>query len=450
MPPSTDLDTRAIESSLQQIVGGDHVSADVDEYSVDGLRPELAVSPGTVDELSRVLGLLSETNLAAAPWGGGTRMALGNRPGRLGAAIDLTRLDRVVMHNPADLTVTVEAGITIGRLQARLADHGQFLAVDPPLPDRATVGGTLAAGLSGPLKWHYGAPRDLVIGMKVVQADGTVTKSGGSVVKNVSGYDMTRLHVGGLGTLGVIAEVSFKLIPLPKEQATLIAAYPDSAAAVGAALSIFHGGAVPLALTSLDPSSLRRLAAADLGRGYIVAARVGGRPRTLERQLRDCSGLLRDAGASSVDTLGEERASALWRAVADFGLSEDARAAIMYRATVLPDRVPRLAQSLDRLPAAEGGEQAVVAHPANGTVTVCLFEAGSGDLRERASSALRGAIDAVRSLDGRLLIEACYPEAKEPFDVWDDPGESISIMRRMKQQYDPHGILNPGRYVGRL
>ncbi len=180
---------------MEAAVGAQHVSDDTARYSIDGLRPEFAVLPGTVEELSKTLASASQHELAVAPWGGGTRIGLGNALNRLDAVVDLSRMGQMTQHNPADLTCTVEAGIPVATLQKTLAKHGQFLPVDPPLPGRATIGGTLAVGTGGPLKWQFGSIRDLIIGMKVVQADGTVVKSGGQVVKNVSGYDMARIHV---------------------------------------------------------------------------------------------------------------------------------------------------------------------------------------------------------------------------------------------------------------
>ena len=161
------------------------------------------------------MSIATEHGLSVSPLGGRTRTGLGNPPELLHLAIETTGLDQVLAHNAADLTATVEAGITVSRLQTVLAEHGQFLAIDPPLPDRATIGGTLAVGWSGPMTWQNWSPRDIGIGMRTVMADGTITKSGGQVVKNVSGYDMARMHIGALGTLGIIAEVSFKLTPLP-------------------------------------------------------------------------------------------------------------------------------------------------------------------------------------------------------------------------------------------
>ncbi|MDA1189593.1 MAG: FAD-binding oxidoreductase, partial [Chloroflexi bacterium] len=143
------------------------------DYAIDGMTPNNVVKPASVEELQQTLKDLSNEGLTAIPWGGGTRIALGNTPKTFDTALDLTGLDNVIAHNPGDLTVTVEAGLTMAKLGTLLAEHGQFLAIDPPLPDRATVGGTLAIGTAGPLKWQYGNPRDLVIGMSVVQSDGT-------------------------------------------------------------------------------------------------------------------------------------------------------------------------------------------------------------------------------------------------------------------------------------
>ena len=214
-----------VRQAFADAVDAENLTLDVDGYSVDGLAPSLIVRPSDIHQLSRAMAVAVDHRLAVAPRGGGTRIEVGSPPDRLDAVVEVSRLDDVIEHNPADLTVTTQAGITISSLRRVLEKKAQFLAIDPPLPDRATIGGTLASGADGPLRWHYGHPRDSVIGMRVVQADGTITKSGGQVVKNVSGYDMSRLHVGGLGTLGVIAEVSFKLTPLPQRQATLLGGF---------------------------------------------------------------------------------------------------------------------------------------------------------------------------------------------------------------------------------
>ena len=149
-------------------------------------------------------------------------MNLGNQINAIDLMISMSNLDNILNHNPADLTVRVQSGITIEKFSELLSQHNQFVPIDPPLPNIATIGGTLAVGFTGPLKWMGGNLRDTVIGMTIVESDGTIVKTGGNVVKNVTGYEMSKLHIGGLGTLGIIAEVAFKISPLPHHETTIL------------------------------------------------------------------------------------------------------------------------------------------------------------------------------------------------------------------------------------
>ena len=288
------------------------------DHEIDGLTPRVAAVPEDGDALARVLGLASSAGKAVSPRGGGTQTALGNRPERLDLVVDTSRLDGIT-HYPGDLTATVQAGVTMGALQARLGEHGQFLAIDAPLPHRATVGGALATGIGGPARWQNGSPRDTVIGMAVAQSNGRVARTGGRVVKNVSGYDMARLHVGGLGTLGVIVEASFKLTPLPARSATVLATFDSARRALEAALGVFAGGVAPLALTVFDRSTVERL---DVGLpaspGYL-AIMLGGRPLTLDRLIRECRSECGRHAPGGVEVLDETVVGGLWRRLADFG-----------------------------------------------------------------------------------------------------------------------------------
>ena len=419
-----------------------------DYYAVDGVSPETLLRPGDIRELGSFLAYLSGQSLATVPWGGGTRMTLGNPVRRLDAVVDLSDMNNVVAHNPGDLTLTVEAGITLEKLQATLTPHGQFLALDAPVPHRATVGGTLASGASGLLRWQYGNARDLVIGMKVAMANGAVVKSGGEVVKNVSGYDMARLHLGGLGTLGIIGEVSFKLTPLPRQERTLVATFASMENCIGAGVDIFQSHATPLSLTAFDASVNRRSWALDADASCYVGVRLGGRPRSLERQLRDCAELCREAGAVEVDTIEGDAAARFWRKLADFGWDEETAPLVAARTSVLPTALEPL---LDRLatPRLEGSElPSVVAQPGYGGLSMFWFEEERVQRGETVVSAVTDARAAVHAAGGRLVIERCPPTVKAALDVWDEVGESISVMRRMKEQYDPGSILNPGRFAG--
>ena len=370
-------------------------------------------------------------------------MAMGNRVRHLDVIADMTEMNSVVEHNSADLTLIVQAGITLSALRNALMEDRQILPLDAPLPNRATIGGTLAAGVSGPLKWQYGSARDLVIGMKAVQADGRHVKSGGNVVKNVSGYDMARLHVGGLGTLGVITEVSFKLTPMPRQESTLLAQFNTVADCMSAALSIFNSGVMPIALTAFNHAAATRMAMDDYADGasssaYTLAVRLGSRPRTLRRMESEALSVIeRRAQVAHAESIGAE-SSALWATLADFGHADGEEPALSARIAVLPTDVAGAMDSLERL-----GDAAISVHPGYGMINVHWFDTNA-DL----TAYVQNARQAIHELGGSLIVERAPLAVKDGIDVWDYTGASIEVMRRLKAQYDGNGILNPNRFTG--
>ena len=424
------------------------VSEETSGHGIEGLTARAVAYPVSLPELGLVISAANRHGWAVAPWGGGTRTPLGNAPQRLDLVVDLSGLDRVVEHSPADLTATVQAGVTLAKLQEVLRVHGQFLALDPALPSRATVGGTLATAVSGPTKWQYGNPRDVVIGMKVVQADGIVTKSGGQVVKNVSGYDMARLHIGGLGTLGIIAEASFKLTPLPAGEATVLASFGNTRDCLGAALGIFHSEVMPLALTALRSAATARMRASGLAGDRLLAVRLGGRPLTLERLVRQCRSICEEIGATQVDVLQEESATGLWRGLADYGWDVQTTPLIGARAHTQPSAVEDLVETVERSPSPMGLDPEIVSNPAHGTVLINWYANGDSVSADSAVDAIGEVREVAHRAGGHMVIERCPPDIKSRLDVWDDIGGAVTIMRGLKEQYDPKKVLNPGRYVG--
>lgn len=418
-------------------VGADIVSAGSASDAIDGIQPEAVVLPRNVYELGRLLALANREGMAVAPRGGDTQLGLGNRLQRLDVIVDMSEMNRVVQHNAADLTLVVESGITLASLRETLAAEGQFLALDAPLPERATIGGTLATGVSGPMKWQYGSARDLVIGMKVAQADGRITQSGGQVVKNVSGYDMARLHVGGLGTLGIITEVSFKLTPMPRHEATLLSQFDSVGDCLDAALGIFNSGVMPIALTAFNRRVADRALPEDEVNGeFALAVRLGGRPRTLRRMENEAFFVIRER-TDRVDRL-EDEAAKLWSELADFGHSTGDEAVVSSRVAALPNRLDKAIEAL-----ASQGSAAIVAQPGYGMMNAHWFEP-EADMSE----SIRGARQAMHEIGGSLIVERAPLEVKDTLDVWDYTGESLEVMRNLKAQYDPNGILNPNRFTG--
>ncbi|MBI4498784.1 MAG: FAD-binding oxidoreductase [Chloroflexi bacterium] len=446
-----------VPPALADLLGPDHVLAGeaAADFAVDGCRPALAAFPGTPEEVAAVLALAEREGLAVVPWGGGTGQGLGNPPERYDLALSLARLDRVLDYQPADLTVTVEAGIPLGRLQERLAEHGQFLPLDPPHGDRATVGGILARAATGPRRLRYGAPRDLLIGIRVAHPDGTLSRAGGKVVKNVAGYDLNKLYTGSLGTLGVIMAATFKVLPRPARVGTAVAIFPSLEAACRAARSFLDVPARPLALDVLNPPALRRLAdqaglEVRTPEGYAVVAEFGGVPAAVERQLLDFSDHMDEGGWDlrqvSVDVAPADR---LHQALADLGWDVPDPAGFALRASVVPTAIPDVVQAWEEQGRQVGRRPLVRAHSGVGVVQSFWGIIGS-EPPSFAAGLVARLREAVAGLGGSLLVAACPPEVKALVDVWGPVPESFPLMQRIKAEFDPRRTLNPGRFLGRL
>ncbi|MDE3078068.1 MAG: FAD-binding oxidoreductase, partial [Chloroflexota bacterium] len=309
-------------------------------YAVDGIAPRVAAYPKTAEQVAAIVQVAAGQKWAVAPRGGGTLMELGGIPRAVDVVVCTTDMNQIVEYEPADLTCTVQAGMRLSDLQARLSEHCQFLALDPPLPERATIGGIVAANGSGPLRLRYGTCRDLLIGIRVVNPDGNITKGGGKVVKNVSGYDMCKLYTNSLGTIGIIVEATFKLWPLPALESTVVASYPTLEKAYATARQV-HRSALPVrACELLTP-------AASDGRGYLVAVWVGGERAALERQNEElaslCSAGYAPKTKRSIELMDGERMQAFWRRVESFGRDG---AATIAKISVLPSRTGELLAQL--------------------------------------------------------------------------------------------------------
>ncbi len=434
------------QTVLQELAGGS-VTEPLSDHVIDGLTPEAVFAPDTIEALCAALATCNGERLSVSPVGGLTRTRIGKIPARYDVAINTSRFNNLVSHNRADLTATVEAGITVSSLQASLAEHGQFVAIDPPLPDQATVGGTLALGNSGPLRWQGWGLRDIVIGMKVASPSGDLTKSGGQVVKNVSGYDMSRLHIGGLGTLGVVAEASFKLTPLPAGQATILASFRRPADAFEAGMSVFHGRGSPLALTLLSPVAAQKLNLIRKG-SHHLAVRLHGRPRTLERMVDETTAACGRHDTLQLDRLDGAEHDRTWRAVADFGWDESTRPAASVRISLPPATAGEVLASLESAAAARGLMPAIVTHVPSGAVLVHLYCPGTSINLGALAQVIADARKLTRQRRGTAVLEQAPVEAKQSIDVWDVGGEAMAVMRRLKDLYDPNCTLNPGRFVG--
>lgn len=441
-----------LAKTLESIVGVEHLLADGETrwYAVDGRIPTVVVSPGTVEEVSAVLAACNTVDAAVVPWGGGAHMGLGGLPKRVDVVLALGRMNQVLDHEPGDMTSTVQAGMALNHFQSQLGRYGQFLGLDPPGGSRATIGGILAVNASGPRRLRYGTARDLLIGLRVVHADGTVTKGGAKVVKNVTGYDMNKLYVGSLGTLGVIVEATFRLYPIPPAERTWVASFPTALKAGEAIAGILGSPIVPSAVELLNDTAAVTVGAQSgvtpgLG-GVLLAVSVASVPEAVEAQIQTVRGMMREAGDGLVlDGQAHER---FWAAVRDLDPGDGAL--MVLKASVLPARVAEAMEHGERLAAKRGLRVAIVSEAGTGVLRYSFRADDGADRVVR----LAGVVDPLRAFTagakGSLVVLQAPPEAKATVDVWGPIGQSFVVMQRLKEQFDPGRILNPGRFVGGL
>jgi glycolate oxidase FAD binding subunit len=412
------LDLVSFEDRLRRDVPPAALLSSPSEYVVDGREPSVVVAPSSQDEVAAVLTAAAESGATVIAWGGGNHMALGGPLARYDLALDLQRLNRVVEYEPADLTVTVEAGIRLAELNRHLAAHGQWLPLDPPAGPTATIGGILASNASGPAKIAHGTARDLVIGMTFATAKGELVKSGGRVVKNVAGYDLAKLQIGALGTLGVISQVSFKVAPLPRQTETVVYTSGSLEAIAEASWGIWDAGL-----------ACNGLVTGKWGNDWLLAVRLAGGSAAVERSQREVSRIAAGLSTSSDVT---------WDDLLSISRPRSPGSLIV-RAAVKPTDITRIASDL----AAAGAE--VVAYPGVGVCHGRWPDAGALD--DAAFVRLRTECE---SAGGALVIEAAPVEVKRRLGVWGDTRGDFTLMRRLKETFNPNGSLSPGRFVGGL
>ena len=441
--------TLPIARQLEELIGRESVASAVNlsDYAIGPLVPVAAVKPANADEVSAVMAWAHRTGIAVYPSGGRTLTQLGNAPTRPGIALDLSGMNRIVDFQPADLTVIVEAGVTIAQLDSALAQDGKHVPISAPLAERATVGGTLATGISGPVRSAYGLPRDWLIGINVVGADGSQTKAGGKVVKNVTGYDLNRLYTGSLGTLAVITEATFKLAPAPTEWAVILASFDGADTAASAAQDLQAQYYAPLGLHVLAGSAARRLAP-SLGGDALGIAILGGRPTSMRRRVEDTVGLWTSVGDKVHVARGDE-ADDLIRTLTDLPADSAAPPTICVRINAQPSSLRQVLDFRDT-PLGNLEPPSVVADVGFGGGRLLWWDELADTEPVQVANGLKAIQSAAASLGGGAIVERCPDTVKAMIDVWGDQPSGMEIMRRLKQQFDPQNILNPGRFVGGL
>ena len=411
--------------------------------AVDGIEPSVVVRPAHPDEAAAVVARCDELGAAVVPRGGGAQMGLGNIPERVDVVLDMTGLDELVTYTPADLTLGVQAGITLAALQARLGKEGQHLPLDPPFAASATIGGLMATNTSGPRRVASGSFRDLVIGAETAGPDGMITKSGGMVVKNVTGYDLHKGHIGALGTLGLITRVNLKVAPLPTNERTAVYGYASVLDAGGAVAAIVNLPVAPTAVELID----RRLAAATdtPDRPWLLAVRFAGTEAGVAAQLAMVHEALASNGAAPNILEGGAQRD-LWRdAVSVAEPPQSGEPYTVCRMSALSSQIPSLLGTAAEIAAEHGLEWRAEAHAVSGVGRV-RWTGGDDEAVCRAVSDLRGAAEL---FGAPVVVESAPPAVKRRLDVWgtDASNAAHALASELRRAFDPNRTLNPGRFL---
>ncbi len=378
---------------------------------------------------------------AIYPIGGGTSLDYGLPATTPGLGISVAGLNRIIDYPARDMTITVEAGMTLGELAATLAAERQWLPVDLPERDTATLGGAIATAFSGPRRYGYGTLRDYVIGISAVDGRGMTFKAGGRVVKNVAGYDFCKLLTGSLGTLGVISQVTLKIRPLPQDSALVVCDLHDLASAEKLLAAIVESATTPTAVELLagphwrDHAALGLLTAGAHGRLVVGLEGTTGEVAWMVGKLTEEWTAL---GATHIRAVYDESARALWRDLAEFPALPDAT--LVLKATVLPSRVAEYAALLTEF----DPEVSIQAHAGNGIVLARFASFDAADV----SRVLVGRLQPAASLaGGHAVILSSTLAGLTRQAVWGAADADVAWMEKVKRQFDPKGLLNPGRFV---
>jgi FAD/FMN-containing dehydrogenase len=453
-------DLGVLIDEFKKVVGYENVllnKAELAYYAVDGIRPEVVVFPSEESHVKRILESAYRHSAVVIPRGHGSKMGLGDIPIRADVILSLERLKSIIEFLPDDLTVTVQAGITLPELQRQLLPKNLTLPIDPPCgkatsPVLATLGGIIATNSNGPGRLKYNSLRDLIIGMKVILADGTVIKAGGKTVKNVSGYDMTKLFIGSLGTLCVIVEITTRLAPLPETGQTILASFAELTQAANVVAKILGSELLPTSIELFSPvgADLLGMPAENFpslhsGQALLVID-IEDVKEAVNRQSVQIKQICESEKGLNVNTIqGRERDTLLGKIQDWTMIDAESDLQVCCKVSVPIGRVAEAFQAIEDT--AERGklDTAIMSYAGSGIIYVILTpQTDQAQFEETIENLALMA----QQLGGSSIVEHAPAEIKRNVDVWGATRSDIALMRKIKEQLDPKNLLNPGRFVG--
>jgi FAD/FMN-containing dehydrogenase len=472
--------TNSITARLQSLIGAQRNfadSVDPNTYAIEGVVPSAVAKPASAEEAAEVIRFAARERLTVIPTGARTKLSVGARSAGCDIALDMCALNQIAHYDPGDLTVCADSGMPVAALNAALLEHNQFLPLLVPYYSQATLGGAIASGLDSPLRNAYGTARDFLLGAEFIDGTGALVKSGGRVVKNVAGYDLHKLLIGSLGTLGVITRLNFRTFPAPLTPRGFLASFSTPEAALNARRKIAESPLTPLTLDVISPGASKIFAertptAPELpvfarenhqapqaslplpgewfhARDWQLCAAFAGVPEVLDRYARDLTRLAQDAGATSISILDDTTRPSVWGRLREALplFRESSPAAVLLKLDVLPARHTLAVTILESVGHAASLPLAIVAR-ASGTLYIALLPERSLEPSADFRALLTQEIFSLsRSLDGHASALFAPPTIKPHLQAIlnSHPDSNLSLVYRLKSAFDPQNILAPNR-----
>jgi FAD/FMN-containing dehydrogenase len=452
-------------------------------FQVDGMTPGAVAFPKNTKQVADLVTLANNEKLAIVPWGSGSKMAMGHPPRRLDLVISTARMNHLLDVDTANLTITVEAGVKFRDIQARLATQedrcylpledlktegddficsdrshsGCFVPLDPCCAGSATIGGIMAAASTGPRRLLYNLPRDMILGVRFVGPKGDIRGSGGKTVKNVSGYDVSKLMVGSMGSLGILCELTVRALPLPERMETLLFSFASFEEAGVFADSALAARLLPAAVEVMTGAAFEHLGGFQYlqvpRQGCVVAVALEAFDEAVIRMEHELVKIAEKNDLGGHQILDEHDHLSFWLAFSDLGPALDReypgliRAKLNYRISEWHDIVARVSEILDE----NGLSHAVTVHAGSGICVVnLLLDDTDSAACDRAVEALERILERSVQGGGNTVILRAPVEIKPRLQIWGKAGPDLIAMRRLKEHLDPAGVMSPGRFVGGL
>jgi glycolate oxidase FAD binding subunit len=457
-----NISAESIVARLESVVGAAHVTGDAElckKYAIDGAVPSAVAKPTSAAEVAETVRFAKNENLALVPCGNGTKLGIGMPPTRYDFALDVTGLNQIAFYDPDDLTLGVDAGMNLARLEGALGEHKQFLPLAVPFFDECTIGGAIASGVDSILRHSYGSARDFLLGAEFVNGAGTLTKSGGQVVKNVTGYDLHKLLIASLGTLAVLTRLNFRTFPSPGGYGNLVAAFSSVDAILQFQAIVAKSPLTPSSFEILGPEAARSVAVFKEDRDstlpswfapglWHVCVSFEGTGAVLRRYSSDLLLYGQQSGATNFHLLDESSSKSIGGALRELLnlLSWSGPAATIFKMNILPTfpaDILRLRDLAERL-----------------SIPCSIFASASGplyfavqpqELNDDTIALLvqlaSGVFEYATLHNGQAAILFCPAQLKRHVNVWGPTGKDAGLMKRVKIAFDPGNVFAPGRFV---